>query len=278
MGQNQSIDLIFDSIYPLVENGNYDKAKELWMATERNYKMDQQEKYLFLITALENNDVKFYKKEMKNLIRFGGYHISQFDTAAVYRSNHLDLMEHKEVLSWTVEMSEKHHPKWIQENPKSHYVRQRCDYFIQRDQNFINLAVPACDSSDSCIQLRQEHYEKVAMMEASELASFFIEIGGVANNIDYGVDVYYPLLVVCHHIFECSEKTLNYAWSLLQPYFEKARLEGKIASDIFYIYDEALFLHTGFQYYGTYGDSPTIDEEGRKERMMRFKLKSYSLN
>jgi len=275
--QTEAIDIIFDSIYPLLNNGAYDHAKEVWIATEKKNSMDQQEKYLFLMRALQNEDVKFYKKEMKNLIRFGGYHLSQFDTAAVYRTNYLDEMYDKGVLQWTVEMSEKYHPIWIQKNQISHYVREQCDYFITRDQNFIRNAFPLCDSSDLCISQRDEHVEKFVMKEASELASFFIEIGGAANNVDHGVGVYYPLTIVCHHIFEYSEKSLGYAWSLLRPYFEQARLEGKISRNIFYIYDEALYNHTGFQYYGMYGDAPVKDEDGLKARMEKFNLIPYDL-
>jgi len=271
-GQNPSFSIIFDSIYPLIQSGDYTQAKEHWIKAEKEYPIDQQEKYLFLLNSLRNDDVSFFKKEMLRLIKESGYNLSALDTAYKYGDQACDLYREKGVLNWVVEKSEKYYPKWMQKNPIAYRVHETSEYFLSRDQNFIKLAIPVCDSSDSCMDKRNQHYEKIAIMEASELATFIIDLGTVPNNIDHGVDVYYPLLIVLHHICECSEKSMNYAWNLLKPHFEKAYLQGKIDNSVFYIYDEASYLHTGYQYYGMYGDAPVKDEDEYREVKERLKL------
>lgn len=271
--QNPSFKIISDSIYPLIQSNEYDKAKQIWRATEKEFTVDQQEKYLFLLSALRNNDLKFFRKEMTSLMKESGYFLSVMDTSSNYGDNTVNLFREKGVLEWVVKKSNKYYPKWIVSNPIAHYAKQRSDFFIFRDQNFIRGIPPECDTSIHCKEKHQEYYTQFAMMSASDLATFFIEIGGVANNIDHGVDVYYPLLVVIHHILETSEESMEYAWTLLLPYFEKAYFDGKIGSDIFYIYDEALFQHTGYQYYGQYGEAPILDQEGFEGRVRKYNFK-----
>jgi hypothetical protein len=269
--QNPSFSIVFDSIYPLVESGNYLQAKELWIRAEKQYVMDPQENFLFLIHALKNNDTRYFKREMKSLIKKHGYHLSIMDTASTLSNQYCDLYREQGVLEWVVQKSHKYYTNWIKKNPKKYYVKQKVEFFTTRDQT-TRFYTPPCDTSKSCLTSRESHFENVAIIEAAELASFFIEIQTIPNHIDFGVDVYYPLLPVMHHILENSEKAMNYAWNLWLPYIEKARLDGKIGTELFYIYDEALYHHSGYQFYGLYENAPIKDSKGLEERRNKYGL------
>lgn len=260
-GQNPSFNIIFDSIYPLVQQNRYQEAKKLWIETEEKYKMDQQEKLRFMECVLRNKDIKYFKKEIVFLMKESGYYLERGDTISISSNYLTDLIKENGLTAWVLKKSKKLHPKWIWKKPTARLVQLEMDYYQSRDQHIIKYAPPICYVDSFCVQEYDEHYANVGKREMAEFASFCNQIGGLPNNIDHGINVLYRWQLVFRHCIENSEETLLYAWDLLKPFIDQAYFDGKIDANIFYTIDMAFIKHFGSQYFGLVDEIPIYDPE-----------------
>ena len=187
---------------------------------------DSQEKHLFLQESLKQDDISFFKKDIKEIMKNSGFNYSKRDTVEVYRSSFDDLIVAKGLSEWIIKTSNKLYLKWIKKNPVGFYVHNYADYLITVDYN--------------------EHYKTLCIEYMAELATFCNALGGLPNNIDHGVDILYKWDIVFMHALKNSVESLNYTWNVFQHHIDKAYFEGKIGANLYQMYDLFLYQYTGF--------------------------------
>ena len=102
---------------------------------------DSQEKHLFLQESLKQDDISFFKKDIKEIMKNSGFNYSKRDTVEVYRSSFDDLIVEKGLSEWIIKTSNKLYSKWIKKNPVGFYVHNYVDYLIRVDQTTISTAI-----------------------------------------------------------------------------------------------------------------------------------------
>ncbi len=70
--QNPAYKLIHDSVFNIIED-DYFKAKENLKQIEKHHLIDPGDKVTLLQYSLKNNDLKFFKKQIKKLIKNNGF-------------------------------------------------------------------------------------------------------------------------------------------------------------------------------------------------------------
>jgi len=277
--QNPSFRIIFDSITPIVQRGDYAKAKEIWQDLDKKYDTDPQEKFHFLFYSLENDDVKYFKKEMKVLAKESGLNYSLSDTNELLRTEEVEKFMQHGVYDWVVKMSSKYYHKWIYNSPIAFKTNLKVQQALLEDQfltgNFHGFIQPDSLGNLDSISTELNHFiHRQSFGIIADLATYCIEIGTFPNNIDHGLNSYYPLeLIIWHNL--SSDQNFQMTWDVLRPHIEKAYFDGKISRNLFLLYDLTLYQHTGQQYYGLLADIPIKDSSTYDERKKRFRFDLY---
>ena len=111
--QNKSYQIYEDSIYPSVEK-DYQKAKNSYLKYDQKYQFDPIYTLSFLEFALKNDDIAYFKKEIRKLIKLYGYSYSLIDTSGISMENPLNQQIHsKKMYYWLALKSKKNHHKWV---------------------------------------------------------------------------------------------------------------------------------------------------------------------
>jgi len=269
--QNLSYRIIYDSITPQLDSGNYKLAKQIWLDTEKIWDMDPQEEYLFICSSLRFDDISFFKKRIKGLIKNSGFQFDRSDTLAENLYGHNLLFYDKQVISWLIDLSEKHFPKWRKKNPEAYKIRREIEILIIKDQYIRSNFGPSNFADSTC-----DNYEKfwntvgkADFQNLAELTTLFIRNNGIPNHFDHGTSTIYLLGLIIWHNLK-NPNNINNAWSIILPWVDKAYFEGKIGYDLYASYDKWLVEHTGYQYYGFEGDTPILDSENFENRKKKY--------
>lgn len=269
--QNQSYNIIFDSINPQLYSGNYQKAKAIWLATEKVWNMDPQEEYLFICSSLKNNDVSFFKKRMKRLVKKSGFNFEPTDTLPSNINGYVKLFYEKEVISWLINISSKFHPKWRNKFPEASKIRREIEILIIKDQYFLTQFGPSDFADSTCDNVDKflETMAKADFQNMAELATLCIRENGIPNHFDHGAETFYSLQLIIWHNLKTPTNRDN-AWSIILPWVDKAYFEGKVGNQLYKMYDNWLFKHTGHQFYGFEDAAPLLKPETFAERKKTY--------
>lgn len=260
-GQNPSYKFIRDSIEPLYST-NYLKAKKLFLNLEKKYEVDPYEKLVFLNSVLENDDVKFFKKEIKVLIKDFGFRYPHFiDTGKQLIS---DVVRRKGLTVWMCTQSEKLYPQWVQNNPRAFEIQTRINELVVSDQRrvFIFSSDSACaDASMSNVYANDlDNYHQLFLLWDQERI--------LPNNFDQGLGTTQKWELILWHLLKSENHEA--IWQQFLPHLERMYFAGKIGDAIFRDYDFILATWFGYQYYGFQGEVPVKDAEHLLERREKY--------
>lgn len=271
--QNLSYKIIFDSINPLLEKGNYKEAKALWISTESKYKIDPQQEYLFICESLINDDITFFKERILKLMEKAGVSFTPGDSLPQNLNGYNTIFYDKGVMKWLIEKSTEIYPKWIAENPEAYQIRCEIEFLVLKDQYIRSNFAPS-DFADSACVNEDKYWETVGradFMNMAELTTLCIQNEGIPNHFDHGTKSFYFMGIIIWHNLKNPTNREN-AWNMIVPWLDKAYFEGKIDSGLYASYDKWLFEHTGYQYYGFEGSAPILKPETFSERKEKYKF------
>ena len=245
-----------------IADTNYFIAKSRLIRLEKESVVDPAEKLLFLTKSLENNDMKYFKKEMTELIIRHGYNYtpnpySLKKTDAIF----CGLLREHNLEEWISTKCQKLYPKWIKNNPKAFEVQQAIAKIAIKDQTrkyFYQII-----KQDSSLTSKEVLMEMDAN-NLNDLISITNQIGILPNHFDHGLNTFY-LWQTClfHNLYE---DRIEQVWLRMLPYIEQAYFSGKIGDGLFRLYDFQLNLLFGYQYYGFLENVPFKDEGNLQER------------
>lgn len=257
--QNPSFRIIFENIYPIIST-DYTRAKQMFIDLEKNHIIDPAEKLLFLYESLRNDDISYFKSEIKGLMENSGYRYSKIERS--FDDNLTLLINEKGLEEWIFSQSDSLYPIWVKNNPRAFEIRKKIDELIIRDQmrGFVYYQDSACN-------LGQE-LKKLDLSNFYDLMSLVDKNGILPNHIDHGLGTYYTWqIILLHNLY--SDRFYE-IWERILPYIEKTYFAGKIGDDLFRLYDQCMARQFGYQYYGFEKNIPIKDEEHLAERKRKY--------
>jgi hypothetical protein len=271
--QNDSYCVIKNDIYPLINNKDYEGAKKLWLIMEKQHNVDPNSEYLFLIEALANDDIEFYKSRIPSLIEDHGYHFFASDTLLENLRWDFEIIINKGLHKWLINTSNELYPNWIKKKPESYSLQQQIIQLAHNDQLFRTSIHFAEVSDTNCTgkELDWDILSRCDYENAAKLATLCIRNGGLPNHFDNGYKTYALMDLIIWHNLK-SEDNIHNAWMILSPHIDKAYLEGKIGSGFYASYDYWLLHFTGYQYYGFEGNAPVENQNEFEKRKEKYKF------
>lgn len=267
--QNRSFNVIFENIDSIVST-NYPKAKQMMISLEKKYQVDPAEKLLFLNYSLENNDIRYYKTSVKDLMKNHGYSFSKYDFKIKTRNYELlELLKKHQLENWMYRQSEKLYPLWIKNHPHAFEIRKKIEELVIKDQMRgyfckISRIDSTCGAGKILADIDYKNF-----IDVLHLAD---ENGILPNHIDHGVGTYYAWQGILFHNLNTVQGNDYFLkiWSEILPYIEKTYFAGKIGYDLFQLYDQFLSRTYGYQYYGFEKGVPVKDAEHLEERKKKY--------
>ena len=260
--QNVSFNIYNDSISPYLKD-NYFKAKKKLIQTERKYILDPALKLLFLSYSLENQDVFYFKKSIKSLMKNNGYTNDKGYFLGQY-------IENEEISEWLVKKSKKLNVVWIKNNYDAFKVKLVIDNLHTKDQMrgsfyYLNKSDTACGKS------AKKELQKIDYANFTRIIKLAQSNEGILpNHIDHGIGTFYIWQGVLFH--NLTRDKIEENWKLILPYIEKTYFEGKIGDNLFRLYDQLLYSYFGYQYYGFEKNAPVKDEEHLEDRKLKYRF------
>ncbi len=274
LAQNKTYRIIYDSIYPLFGENDYQNAKRIWEKHCLNADTDPSEELLFLNFSLKNDDEKFYKKHIIKLMRLYGWRYMSTDTLpeTMNRSELLQGIKQKGLVNWTIKKSNKHYTKWSSQHPYSIYFQEKVNKLVYTDQAIRKYSSKQSNDSikNKFIWDLETQIDNDNIQQIIELAK--MNNGIFPNNFDDGYGTYYKINFIIWHSLK-DPNTIQKTWDLLLPYIEKTYFEGKISYTLFMAFDKWNYQFFGYQYYGTLGENiPVKDANSLEERKKKYNL------
>ena len=260
LSQNKSYQLIRDKVNPLIEQKDYESAKKQWIEIDRIYRIDPQERFLFIIESLKNEDVKYFKANIKRLIKENGYHYFAADTFPENLSTINHLFLEKKIFPWLIRTSERNYPKWAKRNYESIFISKKVDELVTIDQVDYYLSPKDLIEglSEKGLNKYKTYVEEQDLENIRALTMICIRNNGIPNHFENGAGIFYKLQLIVWHNLK-TENNREQTWKFILPWVDKAYFEGKIDYSLYEAYDYWLHQHTGFQYYGFIPNAPVQD-------------------
>lgn len=262
-----SYGLIEEKVNAQLELDNYRKAKQEWLQIEKSIDVDPSEKYLFLMEALDNNDVKFFKHEIKKLILKSGWNYAVFDTSHQVKVDdpYMELIHTKGLSEWLLKKSQNLHPKWIKKHSIEFAIQQKVNLVYNQDQyaiqclaSFTDYSCSPCDSSQEAINGYLLELNRQHLQELIDLANSY---GVFPNSFDHGYGVSNLFEIILWHNLKVKSN-FKEAWESVFPYLSVLYKQGKLRTDIFRMHDDLATLYFGYQTFGFAPEStPYLDAE-----------------
>jgi hypothetical protein len=261
--QNHSYRIIYDSINQIIDRDYY-KAKRIYLEVDKQQGIDPSEKLNFLASALENNDTKYFKREIRKLMKYHGYKFSQYDIGL--KGPIKELVMEKGMQAWMFQKSEKLYPIWMKNNPRAFEIKKKIDelYAIDQSRRYFFGSSSDCDSA--CYA-----WNSITVMDLDNLHTIIQlcdDSGILPNQYDHGVATLYKWQLIFLHTLK-TDKIVE-VWEFALPYLEKTYFAGKIDDSFFRIYDQLLSEYYGYQYYGFEKNVPVKDEEHLRDRKEKY--------
>ena len=265
IAQNSSYDLLYEGIYPALET-DYPTAKSLLLNNMED--IDPSELVLVLDNILEEDDIETFKTISTYLILERGWSFSIIDTNDTNFKLPILLEQIKthDLVPWLIETSENNYPIWVKSHQKDLFILSEINTIVYASYEIRSyLRKFDKENTDSIIsEMDIKH-----MYRLWELC--ILNDSMLPNNFDNGIGSYYKITnILGPNLF--NKENFYPAWEIIFPFIDKAYLDGKISSNIFYSYDIWCNNHFGYQYYGTLEDVKVTDDEGLLERRMRYSL------
>lgn len=270
--QNNSYVILYDQIYPMLNDDNYIGAKNLFDELRISSLVDPSERLIFSYEALANGDVDYFKSENEDLIRNYGYFFRYEDTLSV--SLNQDLRSQYNLVDWLVAETNENYPLWIKDHPEAFFIQQKLigmKAAAKTAQYYKNLIDYHDERNDSLASAEVLKYLRdIHFTQLYEIVKIS-RTNGLPNNFDHGYDTYYTIqIILMQNLFD--EFNLERTWHHIFPFLEKAYLDGKISNTFIKLYDQALRRHYDYQYYGTIDGLEVLDPDGLAERRKKFGL------
>lgn len=264
ISQNNSFRIIFDSINPIVSD-NYPKAKRIMRSLERKYQVDPAEKLNFLYVSLENNDIHYFKREIKKMLKYHGFKFSKHDKSRnSFQNSFVELVNSKQLGDWLCEKSDKYYPRWIKNHPEAFEIKRKIDELFIKDQMRVDIYI----QDSLCSQIILGQINAIDKNNLKSLLQLCDSKGILPNHIDHGVGTYYPWQTILLHNMKSDD--FFEVWEEILPYIEKTYFAGKIGDDLFRLYDQMLHQFFGYQFFGFEKNAPIKDPEHLIERKRKY--------
>jgi len=272
VAQNNSYTIIYDQVYPRLNEGNYFLAKSLFEDLKQIYNIDPAERVKFSRYALENGDIDYFKSEQIDLIKNYGYFFTSADTIkfGIYH----ELLKKNNLLEWLIDQTNQNYPLWVKENPDAFFMQQKILAMTEANKSryyFYRLMDYHNERNDSLA-----HNEVLKYLQDFDFTQLYeiIEISrnnGLPNNFDFGYNTYYQIqIILTNNMFD--KFNFERTWHHIFPLLEMAYFDGKISNTFLFLYDEACEKHYNHQYYGTLENVTVKDSTGLKARRIKFGL------
>lgn len=259
--QNRSYNIIRDSIDPIIST-NYTQAKKIFLSVEKEYNVDPYEKLFFLKSALQNGDVKYFKKEIKVLIKKYGYRFSGY--VNVGQEVIFEVVNQNDLTDWMRLKSEKLYPKWVAENPRAFEIQKIMDELVVADQRRKYMLT----NDTNCIEVAVNNLYNNDLDNYHQLFLLWDEEHFLPNNFEQGLGTTQKWELILWHLLKSDNH--ESIWKDFLPHLERLYFAGKIGDSIFRDYDYILATWFGYQYYGFQGDVPVKDIEHLEERRKKY--------
>ncbi len=263
--QNSSYTLLNDGIYPILKT-DYPTAKSLLMNNMED--IDPSELVFILDNILAENDIETFKIISTYLMRERGWNFSIIDTNDTNFKLPILLEQIKthDLVTWLIETSEINYPIWVKTHQRDLFIISEIKSLLFAEQEIQSYLYKYNKDTASIISTKMGLKHMHRLWELCVLND-----STLPNNFDNGIGTYYRLTnILGSNIY--NKENFYTAWEILFPFIDKAYLDGKISSSIFYFYDIWCNNHFGYQYYGTLENVKISDEEGLLERRMRYSL------
>jgi hypothetical protein len=248
--QNQSY-RICDTIFDLVNNGNYQKGIKLWNKTNEDHMIDPRNKMLFLVYTWENRDTINFKNTLKSLIEDNGLEIEDYKGWIFFT----DFTNNKPFMALYKFYYDMYHKNFLNKNSDILYTIQKINDFRDVDQEICIGQINKFKMNNQNDSILNNKLDLLAEQISMETFLQLVEISKKNNCLPNSFDQKHPHitgivnLILVHNTkisYKVSEK-----WNMIWPYMEKACLEGKYdAYDLLWIYDNSMYWNYGYQYYG----------------------------
>jgi hypothetical protein len=281
-GQNPSYKLFEEEIFPTAEK-DYQKAKAIFIIYQNKYNFDPSNICNFLDYSLKNNDIKFFKKEITNLIKNYGFSYSSEDTSlSKFESSFYEGIYENHLHLWLMKTSQKYYPIWLAKHPLAIEYEKLLASMMSNEQlargltanlylKFKNFEFADSNYQENYLFQIDSIHKAASIENIRKIAYAFYKNKKMITNFDHYSFGNIAYFIVSNNLK--GKTNLDETWSRLHYYFEQAYIDGYDSGKFFKTYDYYLNLYQGLQYYGTLGEYiPFKDSETFKERKERLKL------
>lgn len=247
-GQTERDHIINDSIYPIIHNSeNYQEVKNRILNLEKSYGYEPELKYSLINYSFRNNDIQFFKKEVKILVEKYGLQLIYLNGEEFY----YDAITKGELAEWFKDMYLTSHFVWMKNNFDKQIPLKKLNEIKTKDQ-LINKYTSQIwnelelDSTQKSIQnklISDFYYTNIS------------ELYVIANsNNKYPSAKSFAIIQNNFYVAEIhnlqAKSNIERFWTLFYPYFKKAYLNNEITYSIFKTYDQMSYVHFGNQHFG----------------------------
>jgi hypothetical protein len=274
-GQTERDFIINDSIYPIIhESENYQKVKNRILTLEGIYGYEPELKYSLINYSYQNDDISFFKTEIKILVEKYGFQLIYLNG----KESYFDAITKGELSEWFKEMFLTNHFTWMKNNFDKQIDLKKLNELKTKDQ-LINKYTRKIWNE---LELDSTQKGKQNKLISDFYFTNISELYEIANsNKKYPSAKSFAIIQNNFYVAEIhnlqAKSNIEQFWTLFYPYFKKAYLNNEITYSIFKTYDQMSFVHFGNQHFGLL-EIDKIPEIYKKENLTEvpiFDLEFY---
>jgi len=246
--QNNRDILIQDTIYPLLySKDNYLKVKDFILKLENEYGKEPDLKYRLLENSFNNGDYKFFKNELKDLVKYNGVNLIYFNGDESYYKAITEGFLSK----WFKNMYLKNHLFWLTNNFHKQKDQRKLNEIKTLDQIVNSFSIKVANETELDSLQKKKVYNLLQdffFTNISDLYSITRKHDSYPTGKSFAV-IQNHFGVALMHNFQ-SLNNFNKTWDLFYPYFKKSYINHDIDHIMFKNYDNFSYVHYGNQRFG----------------------------
>lgn len=284
--QNYRDITIHDSIYKNI-GSDYKTAKMQIANLEKKYGYEPELKLIILKYSFKNKDLKYFKNELKCLVRDYGFNFSYLKKSSPYYKS----ITSGSLSKWFKKMYLKNHLKWLKTNFLKQIDIEKLNNLGNRDQLIIKFQLSLMNKFDDI-----DSKKKITAVASEYLLNEAMDWYDITRGLGaYPSAKNFALIQNSLHTLQIHnlkyKRNIDEFWKLFFPYFKDAYLKNEIDYIHFKNYDNLSYLNFKNQSFGLlnkdnlsdflkakHGDNETIpikDSIFMKKIRKEFNWKKY---